>query len=332
MALDPATGKLFCGAQTALISFDTRGRETVRIYGADERPPDNHHYDHWRLPDGTYGFILETPGLSYLRWNPQAETVSWQRLIDDHRHPAVGSVKSLAYTDGERAYLPYLGWLDGLTGELTPHEHPPAREASWIGRWGDAIMIRYDTCTGAASYRIGAVPLQHILHPIFDPIGGQLAAGTSCLSDCETAPPVHDHSFAILLDPQSMDVIVQTAGPGGVTAVLNHGPLGEGRWLMECDSALFVFSPDDASLEPYEVRPALPPGAARVVYAGAPGWFLMQVGEQLGLWEAAADAFHPLAHIAEGFVNRWWVHGADLTFDCGRHAAVWRMSYRIGTF
>ena len=35
-------------------------------------------------------------------------------------------------------------------------------------------------------------------------------------------------------------------------------------------------------------------------------------------------AFAPLATLQKGLVNRWWVHGPDLTFDCGRYAAVWR--------
>ncbi|MCF7854217.1 MAG: hypothetical protein K9N51_05410, partial [Candidatus Pacebacteria bacterium] len=125
MALDWDTGKLFCGGQTELVSFDTRSRQTVRLYGQAEKPPDNFLYDHWRLPDGSYGFILETPGLSFLRWDPKKEKVSWQRLTDDSRHPAIGLVRWLKYVENGRIYLPHFGWLDGMTGDITPHERPP---------------------------------------------------------------------------------------------------------------------------------------------------------------------------------------------------------------
>ena len=96
MAFDADTGKLFGGAQFALVSFDTRRRRTVRVYqGAADRSPDSFHYDHWRLADGSYGFILETPGLSFLRWEPRAETVTWQRLTAGSHPPALGLVRWL---------------------------------------------------------------------------------------------------------------------------------------------------------------------------------------------------------------------------------------------
>ena len=518
MARDPDTGKLFAGAQTALISFDTRSRQTARVYGEDERPPDNHHYDHWRMPDGSYGFILETPGLSFLRWDPKSESVTWKRLTDDRKHPAVGCVRHLKYTDGERVYIAHLGWLNGLTGELEPHAHPPAEEASWFGtldriaygvQWDlptgairiicwdtdtgktkelltagnatplncalsrkgkilvmdlygclrrydagtgalevtrqigpahehscnvilpvdgdrvagapfisqnfwvaeqdtgagycagraggsfgqvdygvkvrgkvyfaiygggqlteydpsappgypinprlvaatdqgqhgagittdgrviwtafkpkygtlDGAMIRYDTESGAASYRNGALEAQHILNPILEEATGTLVAGTSWLSDCDTATPVHDTAFAVLLDPDTMDVVASAPAPTGVAAATNLGPIGRRRWLFQCDDHLYVFDTDAAKLAPYGKRPRLPEGTARVLYAGRPGRFLIQIGTELKLWDTGPDAFEPLATFADGFVSRWWVHGQDLTFDCGRYAAVWR--------
>ncbi len=518
MALDPDTGKLFAGAQTALISFDTARRQTVRIYGEDERPPDNHHYDHWRMPDGSYGFIVETPGLSFLRWNPKSEGVTWKRLTDDRSHPAVGCVRHLKYTDGGRVYLPHLGWLDGLTGEFEPHDHPPAEEASWFGvrdrivygvQWDlptgaikiltwdtsngstkelliagnatplncalsqngkilvvdlygcfrcydattgalevtrqigpahehscnvvlpvdddrvtgtpfisqnfwvydqsskegycggraggsfgqvdcgvrvggkvyfaiygggqlteydpevpegyptnprlvaatdqgqhgggittdgrviwtafkpkygtlDGAMIRYDTESGAASYRNGAIESQHVLNPFYDETSGALVAGTSWLSDCQTATPVHDTAFAVILDPETMDVKAKAAAPTGIDTVVNLGPIGRGKWLFQCGGRLFVFDGTDHSLTPYAKRPRLPEGTGRVLYAGRPGRFVIQIRDELQRWDTGPDAFEPMATLSEGLVSRWWVHGQDLTFDCGRYAAVWR--------
>ena len=59
-------------------------------------------------------------------------------------------------------------------------------------------------------------------------------------------------------------------------------------------------------------------------YAGTPGLFVVQAGEELLLWNADTDSTKPLARIDSDFVLRWWVHGRSLTFDCGRHAAIWR--------
>ncbi|MBT7861357.1 MAG: hypothetical protein HN712_13630 [Gemmatimonadetes bacterium] len=516
MALDPDSGKLFVGAQTALISFDTIGRRTVRIYGEEERPPDSHHYDHWRMSDGSYGFILETPGLSFLRWDPTTEEVNWQRLAEDKTHPTVGCVRHLKYVEDGRVYIPHMGWLDGLTGEFQPHDHPPSEEASWFGvcediaygvqwdlpsaavrilTWGttngetrelligsnanslscaltssgkilivdlygcfrrydattgaleitrqigleqehicnaivpvddyratgtpfisqnfwvhdqdagsgycagraggsfgqvdyginvggkvyfaiygggqlteydptaptgypinprlvaataqgqhgggittngqviwvafkpkygtlDGAMIRYDTRTGLASYRNGAVQAQHVLNPIYDESTKTLVAGTSWLSDCQTAKPVHDTAFAVVLDMDTMQVRTRAAAPTGIDTVVNLGPLGQGQWLFDCDGELFRFSVSDGTLAPYAGR--LPDGTSRTLYAGRPGMFVVQITDELLQWDVAADALEPIATLADGFVIRWWVHGADLTFECGRYAAVWR--------
>jgi hypothetical protein len=517
MAFDADTGKLFCGAQTALLSFDTRSRSVVRVYGDNEGPPENHHYDHWRLPDGSYGFVLETPGLSFLRWDPRDESVRWQRLTEDQSHPAMGQVRHLKYTDGARVYLPHLGWLDGMTGELTPHDHPPRQEACWFGadgshavgarsdrltgsvtvlRWDlatghtrelctlpdtnslslaltrsgkivlvdlygrfqrydaesgeleltrhvgvarehrcnaivpvgagrvagtpfisqnfwvhdtstglgqclgraggslgqvdhavavggkiylaiygggqlteydpelpagfprnphvvarndqgqhgagittdgtvvwnafkprygmlDGAMLRLDTSTGAATYRNGAVPGQHVLNPVYDSHSGQLVAGTCCLSDCETARPIHDTASAVALDPGTMDVRVQALAPAGVDTVLNHGPLGQGRWLCRGRDQLLIFDTHAGTLEPWCDGPRLPDGAGQMLYSGTPGLFLIQVGEELRCWRPESDQCGLLAHLDPKFVRRWWVHGNALTFDCGHHAGIW---------
>lgn len=516
MALDPDTGKLFAGAQTALVSFDTNTRETIRIYGEDERPPDNHHYNHWRLDDGSYGFILETPGLSYLRWDPKEETVSWHRIAEDASHPAVGNIRSLKYCNGNKTYLPYLGWFDGLTHEITPHEHPPEEEAAWFGQMGnhvfgnqvdrnsggvtvvcwdvttgrttrrlsvanitpfgialtesgkilamdlygcykryDAItgdlelsrrvgpehqhrcnvilpvdehrvvgtpfisqnfwefdteassgfcagraggsfgqvdygirvgtkvyfaiygggqlteydperhasypinptqvaingqgqhgagittdgqiiwvafkpkygtlegaMTRYDTATGMASYKNASVPSQHVLNPVYDKVGDELVAGTSYLSDCLTATPVHNTSFAVLLDPSTMEVIKKAEGPEGVDTLHCHGPLGNHRWLFQIGQDLAQFDSEEGTLLDSALH--LPVATSKVLFAGTPGLFLLQIGDDLCRWDAKTDTTEKILTFSSDLVNRWWVHGSDITFDCGQYAAFWR--------
>lgn len=153
MAFDAETGKLFGGAQFALVSFDTRTSRLVRVYtSAAERSPDNFHFAHWRLPDGSYGFMQETPGISYLRWDPKNETVVWRRLTDDCHHPAMGLFRRFAYKENGRVYLPHFGWLDGITGTITPHERPPDQEAGWFGRRDDTVYgVRNDTLNALAT-------------------------------------------------------------------------------------------------------------------------------------------------------------------------------------
>ena len=104
--------------------------------------------------------------------------------------------------------------------------------------------------------------------------------------------------------------------------MVNLGPLGQGQWLFDCDGELFRFSVSDGTLAPYAGR--LPDGTSRTLYAGRPGMFVVQITDELLQWDVAADALEPIATLADGFVIRWWVHGADLTFECGRYAAVWR--------
>lgn len=518
MALDPETGKLFCSAQTALVTFDTRTRKTVRVYQDTEKPPDNFHYDHWQLSDGSYGFIVETPGLSFVRWDPKTDEVTWKRLTDDSTHPTLGLVRKLNYIENGNAYIAHFGWLDGLTGTFSPHEHTPEEEACWIGKHKDTVygiqydplsvsaqfiawnpdtgktkplftvpdtpimncaltqsgkivlvdlygyfrrycpktgtleltrdisaynahlcnviipaknnrvigapfiaqnfwefstqkkegfyagraggalgqidyavevgekvyfvaygggqltcynpdkpanfprnphlvaqnkqgqhgsgittngeiiwvafkpkygtldgaMIRYNTTTGEATYCNGAIKDQHILNPIFDAQSNTIVASTSYLSDCETATPVHEKAFAVVLDPDTMAVIKKVSGPKDVDTITNHGPLNENSWLMSGAGQLYVFNTETETLSPYEKQTALPEGTAKILSTGHPGQFILQRNNQLEVWNTDSNTFTPLATLGDGFVQRWWVHGSNLTFDCGQYAAIWR--------
>ena len=184
-------------------------------------------------------------------------------------------------------------------------------------------MIRFDTVTGEASYRNGAISGQTILKPTYDAGSECLVAGTTFLADCSTAAPVCDRTFAVILDPRTMEVVRKVQGPEGVDWLANIGPLDAHRWLMLGKDRFFVFDSERVFLSPHETRLTVPDGTLDLSYAGRPGRFLIQIGRDLQLWDASSDTFTPVATLADGFVERWWVHGAEMTFDCGRYAALW---------
>lgn len=147
MAYDPATRKVFTGCGSAMVSFDTARGRYVRVYSQDEMGPCHFHYFHWRNRDGSYGFLMQTPGLSYVRWYPREERIGVEVLIEDPRHPALSSL-SHGLVSGGRVYLPHLGWLDGLTGRIERHPHPPREEAAWFGAIGGFVLGAQTQPTG----------------------------------------------------------------------------------------------------------------------------------------------------------------------------------------
>lgn len=176
MAYDPDTRKLFTGLHTQMVSFDTQACKPVRVYEGQEKGPDSFHNDHWRNTDGTYGFLLRTPGISVVRWYPVEEKIECKRLTDDPAHPAVSLAYHCGYVEDSSVYVPHLGWLDGLTGDLSPHDHPPKEEAAWFARRGprvygiqpdliaaSAAFVRWDTDTGKVRtlFSLPDVPCQN---------------------------------------------------------------------------------------------------------------------------------------------------------------------------
>ena len=518
MAYDPGTRKLFTGLHTEMVSFDTESCTTVRVYEGHEKGPDSFHNDHWRNRDGTYGFLLRTPGLSYVRWFPVAEKIEVTRLTDDPAHPAIPLAYRCGYTKDGSVYVPHLGWLDGVTGRTTPHEHPPVEEAVWFGKRGpyvygvqpdliaasativrwdtrsggvqalfslpdvtaqncaltrsgkvlsvdlrgvlcrrdavsgaleltrllnidnphlghaivaagrntivgtpficqnfwildtrtgegtpggraggsygqvdnainvdgkvyfsiyggsqlteydpgkppgfprnprlvakseqgqhgcgittdgrvvwcafrpkygtlDGAMIRYDTQTGEATYRNAAVRHEHIAQPMYDGDTGQLVAGTSYLSDCNTAVPTRRRCYMVTLDPVTMDVTRKVAVPAGVSDTAPVGPLRNRRWLVRIGSEFRLF--DEASMELTEcaeLSAACEP-AAEVLHAGVPGLFVRRLPAALALWDALTGTQSVLCTFARGSLARCWVHGRSIYCDCGRRVAVLR--------
>ena len=518
MVFDRQTKKVFTGMHTEMASFDTEKRSVVRVYHAEDKGPDSFHSDHWRNRDGTYGFLLCTPGLSYLRWFPKEEKIEWMRLADTPAHPALGLVYHHGYVEKGRVYIPHVGWLDGVSGKIHRHDHPPKTEADWFGKRGryvfgvrtdsvtttaqflrwdtrtgevctlfslgdvpgkncaltrsgkilamdlrgafsrhdaltgaleltrmmdiknphvghtvvpadkdtivgtpficqnfwilntrtgkgyeagraagsygqidnavnvggkvyfsayggsqlteydpcqpanyprnprlvaksnqgqhgagittdgrviwcayrpkygtlDGAMIRYDTETGEATYKDGAIRNEHIVHPMYDPETSQLVAGTSYLSDCATAEPTCDQCYVVTLDPVTMAVTKRASVPTGISQISPVGPLGRRRWLMRVGHTTGILRERPMELAPQDEFQSLPEGCSDIQYAGRPGRFVMQLHDRLLLWDAIADSTSTLATHRAGFVLRCCVHGPSLYCDCGRHVAVLR--------
>jgi hypothetical protein len=133
-AYDATTGKLFVGAQTSLISYDTRAGAASRLYEGNEKPAENLLFGGWRNRDGTISFVTESPGLCVLKWDPVSEAIEWRRLTDDPAHPEVSLGRQSITSDDGAFYLPGFGWFQGIDPcDSRPH---PDREACWFGRSG----------------------------------------------------------------------------------------------------------------------------------------------------------------------------------------------------
>ena len=178
MALDPTTGKLFALAfpytTPTAFSFDTRAGQPVKVHtdlGLE-------HYMRFSFPngDGTYTFILHSPGESLLHWDPRTEAVEVIRF-----HDALGSEDTNGGTtycaiDDERGYryLPNAGWYDPRRRCFVGEGPRPAREMTWFARrgeraWGvhcrkgDAEIARWDM-TGSEVREVCTIPDTHLLN------------------------------------------------------------------------------------------------------------------------------------------------------------------------
>lgn len=150
MILDPATGKLFVAAydksQTWGISFDTRSEKVAKIY--DNVSASLYMRSSFENGDGTFTIVLHNPVVTLLQWNPRSETVQSQTLAKLSHVDESSSVARLITNEAKKAYFPYRGWYDSMSGEFET-DPKPVQEATWFARkkqmaWG----IRWDGRNG----------------------------------------------------------------------------------------------------------------------------------------------------------------------------------------
>lgn len=168
MAYDPATSKLLAvantyeGAGPTAVSFDTRRRETARVY--DHAALDWCLHGHFTNGDGTYTVIAECPGTSLLHWDPRAEEIEVSRLredIDLHADMAGASLYRLVRDDEGRVYFPGRGWYEPLRRRFARGGPKPDREMTWFARHGEtaagAAYVDGDITVGVWDLKTGRV-------------------------------------------------------------------------------------------------------------------------------------------------------------------------------
>ncbi len=137
MAYDAPTGKLFVAAfpppKTIAFSFDIRTRKGVKVY---ELPADDHYMrSSYAHSDGTHSIELQCPGLTMVRWDPKAETVT---LFPVAKEVDMSGEADLLYRmiagDDGRLYMPGLGWYVPSTGQVEPGPRLLDDTVTWFDR------------------------------------------------------------------------------------------------------------------------------------------------------------------------------------------------------
>ena len=177
MIFDPPTGKLFAaafpGPDTAAVSFDTRRQKAARFY--DQLTP--LHYMRFSFPNGngTWSFVMHTPGVGLLLWDPRRERV--QTVFGSLQTPANLTYRLIS--DGEgRWYFPELGWYDPRRRRFAKARPAPQREMGWFatrdGKAYGAVSEQEKLAIGCWDFSTGKV--SHILTADCQPLNVNLAA------------------------------------------------------------------------------------------------------------------------------------------------------------
>lgn len=154
MAYDRETGKLFFSAHTppviTAVSFDIRTQKTVKVYS--DFSQDN--YIRCSIPngDGTYTAVFYCPGVTFVRWDPRAESIAVHRIYDE-KTPQPGGFLCfrLIRDDRGRLYVPYRGWLNPGTQEFDAAGPVPEKEATWFARQGN-LAYGSDSEAGGSAF------------------------------------------------------------------------------------------------------------------------------------------------------------------------------------
>jgi len=158
MAYDAETSKLFAvGGSTPIgLSFDTRTCSTAKIHDVDTLD----HYMRFSFPnaDGTHTIELQCPGLTFVRWDPQTESVApraMKPVVDMHTE---GNLVYRMISDAEgRRYMPGNGWYAPQTGQIGDGPRPEKDDITWFARdaafaygipLGEASVNRWCFATG----------------------------------------------------------------------------------------------------------------------------------------------------------------------------------------
>lgn len=180
MAFDRATGKLLVigGAGPTGVSFDTRACRTAAVHAIDT--PERYMRCSFPNSDGTHTVELQCPGLTFVRWDPRAETATPRPLAPAVDFHGEGNRyhRLIAGEDGRR-YLPGRGWYDPHTGQVDNGPRPERDDIVWFARdaagaygfpVGDGTIHRWNFASGQVR-RVASAPGMSPLNTCLTPAG-----------------------------------------------------------------------------------------------------------------------------------------------------------------
>ena len=174
------------------------------------------------------------------------------------------------------------------------------------GRLG-SVLTRYDTRSGAAAYGADPLPDQQVCSLGYDAATRSLIAGSTMHADCRSCAPASDTCWFARLGPADFSVIEKAPAPAGTQAARVLGPVRRGQWLCACDgipggTPWFVLDARALAVPPADALARLPTDAGRILYAGRPGWFILQFGRRVELWHwPEARCAHVLSRTFTGY-------------------------------
>lgn len=161
-----------------------------------------------------------------------------------------------------------------------------------------SVLTRYDVKTGAVLHRQNPLPDQQIESLCYDRPTNSLLCGTTMHADQQSCPSKADRCVFAIISADDLSVQKQTPAPSGVNNARVVGPLGRGRYLATCYGDFdggrprwFTLDMASFSVPPLAATdtPQLPAGSPRLItdptFAGRPGYFVIQTGERLELWD-----------------------------------------------
>jgi len=153
-----------------------------------------------------------------------------------------------------------------------------------------SVVARYDTLTGETSHKADPLPRQQINSLGYDAEHKLLVAGSTMHADCRSAVPATNQCFFAALDPESLAVVKKAAAPPGTLTACVIGALGPGKWLCSCSgmpehTPWFILDLDKFRLPRVRDMKSLAPGLRCILRPGRPGFFVVQKGRNIELWD-----------------------------------------------